>query len=240
HQSDAALIARYRREAQSFLDARSPFDDRPVQAFVRLDTELRARQDVEVIVIDLDGPGPNAVGVQLVRLSVIADIEPAVGVVWCDGVVLSRRGLGGIENKAIEVVKAGLPLPELILVVGALLLRQITEFRPGDVGYLDVVLVGELDAEGLGELRELLARALVVRDEHGDILVPGTIANLVSEAAFAIARATEIRGPRIIAVAGNRGHLWGEQHRIETRTKRNHSRVNSGRLTIGGNYSRSP
>src|ERR1035437_1695267 len=49
-----------------------------------------------------------------------------------------------------------------------------------------------------------------------------------------------IRGPRIIAVAGNRGHLWGEQHRIETRTKRNHSRVNSGRLTIGGNYSRSP
>jgi hypothetical protein len=74
HQSDAALIARYRREAQSFLDALSPFDDRPVQAFVRLDTELRARQDVEVIVIDLDGPGPNAVGVQLVRLSVIADV----------------------------------------------------------------------------------------------------------------------------------------------------------------------
>src|ERR1022692_2166619 len=34
------------------------------------------------------------------------------------------------------------------------------------------------------------------------------------------------RGPRIIAVAGNRGRLWGEQHRIETRTKRNHSRVN--------------
>src|SRR5664280_3836150 len=49
-----------------------------------------------------------------------------------------------------------------------------------------------------------------------------------------------IRGPRIIAVAGNRGHLWGEQHRIETRTKRNHSWVNSGCLTIGGNYSRSP
>ena len=47
-------------------------------------------------------------------------------------------------------------------------------------------------------------------------------------------------GPRKIAVAGNRGHLWGEQHRIETRTKRNHSRVNSGRLTIGGNFSRSP
>src|SRR5674476_1009571 len=49
-----------------------------------------------------------------------------------------------------------------------------------------------------------------------------------------------IRGPRIIAVAGNRGHLWGEQHRIETRTKRNHSRVNSEYLTLGGNYSRSP
>src|SRR5450756_1089899 len=48
------------------------------------------------------------------------------------------------------------------------------------------------------------------------------------------------RGPRIIAVAGNLGHLWGEQHRIETRTKPNHSWVNSGRLTIGGNYSRSP
>jgi hypothetical protein len=27
------------------------------------------------------------------------------------------------------------------------------------------------------------------------------------------------KGPRIIAVAGNRGHLWGEQHRIETRIK---------------------
>src|SRR5450759_1476135 len=49
-----------------------------------------------------------------------------------------------------------------------------------------------------------------------------------------------IRGPRIIAVAGNREHLWGEQHRIETRTKRNHSRVNSEYLTLGGNYSRSP
>ena len=48
------------------------------------------------------------------------------------------------------------------------------------------------------------------------------------------------RGPRIIAVACNCGHLWGEQHRIETRTKRNHWRVNSGRLTISGNYSRSP
>jgi hypothetical protein len=51
---------------------------------------------------------------------------------------------------------------------------------------------------------------------------------------------SDLRGPRIIAVAGNRGRLWGEQHRIETRTKRNHSRVNSRRLTIGGNYSRSP
>jgi hypothetical protein len=53
-------------------------------------------------------------------------------------------------------------------------------------------------------------------------------------------RALDDRGPRKIAIAGNRGHRWGEQHRIETRTKRNHSRVNSGRLTIGGNYSRSP
>src|SRR5450759_4502436 len=49
-----------------------------------------------------------------------------------------------------------------------------------------------------------------------------------------------LRGPRIIAVAGNLGDLWGEQHRIETRTKPNHSWVNSGRLMIGGNYSRSP
>src|ERR1019366_1764563 len=49
-----------------------------------------------------------------------------------------------------------------------------------------------------------------------------------------------LRGPRIIAVAGNFGDLWGEQHRIETRTKPNHSWVKSGRLTIGGNYSRSP
>src|ERR1035437_5017477 len=53
-------------------------------------------------------------------------------------------------------------------------------------------------------------------------------------------RHTHLWEPRIIAAAGNRGHLWGEQHGIETRTKRNHSRVNSGRLTIGGNYSRSP
>jgi hypothetical protein len=50
----------------------------------------------------------------------------------------------------------------------------------------------------------------------------------------------DYREPRIIAAAGNRGHLWGEQHGIETRTKRNHSWVNWGRLTIGGNYSRSP
>src|ERR1017187_9333408 len=49
-----------------------------------------------------------------------------------------------------------------------------------------------------------------------------------------------LRGPRIIAVACNCGHLCGEQHRIETRTKRNHWRVNSGRVTIRGNYSRSP
>ena len=48
------------------------------------------------------------------------------------------------------------------------------------------------------------------------------------------------RGPRIIAVAGNRKRLWGEQPRIETRTNRNHWRVNSRCLTIGGNYSRSP
>ena len=52
--------------------------------------------------------------------------------------------------------------------------------------------------------------------------------------------ANAYRGPRIIAVAGNLGDLWGEQHGIETRTKPNHSWVNSGRLTIGGNYSRSP
>jgi hypothetical protein len=36
---------------------------------------------------------------------------------------------------------------------------------------------------------------------------------------------TVFRGPRIIAVAGNRGHLWGEQYRIETRTKRNHGQL---------------
>jgi hypothetical protein len=38
----------------------------------------------------------------------------------------------------------------------------------------------------------------------------------------------DLREPRIIAAAGNRGHLWGEQHGIETRTKRNHSWVKSG------------
>jgi uncharacterized membrane protein len=61
----------------------------------------------------------------------------------------------------------------------------------------------------------------------------------VGAAVFNLIIGLVLRGPRIIAVAGNRGHLWGEQHRIETRTKPNHSRVNSGRLTIGGNYSRS-
>src|ERR1035437_7965777 len=45
-----------------------------------------------------------------------------------------------------------------------------------------------------------------------------------------------IRGPRIIAVTCNCGHLWGEQHRIETRTKRNHWRGNSGGLTISGKF----
>jgi SAM-dependent methyltransferase len=59
--------------------------------------------------------------------------------------------------------------------------------------------------------------------------------------AYKFERASAIfRGPRIIAVAWNLGDLWGEQHGIETRTKPNHSWVNSGRLTIGGNYSRSP
>jgi hypothetical protein len=49
-----------------------------------------------------------------------------------------------------------------------------------------------------------------------------------------------IRGPRKIAVAGNREHLWGEQRGIETGTKRNHSRTNSRHLTSGDNFSRSP
>jgi hypothetical protein len=49
-----------------------------------------------------------------------------------------------------------------------------------------------------------------------------------------------LRGPRKIAEGGNRGPLWGEQHRIETGTKRNHFRGNSVCLTIGGNYSRFP
>src|SRR5450759_2002832 len=57
---------------------------------------------------------------------------------------------------------------------------------------------------------------------------------------FYESRRRVFRGPRIITVAGNPEHLWSEQHGIKTRTKRNHSRTNSWRLTIGGNYSRSP
>jgi hypothetical protein len=35
------------------------------------------------------------------------------------------------------------------------------------------------------------------------------------------------KGTRKITVAGNHGHFWGEQHRIETGTKLNYSRANS-------------
>ena len=48
------------------------------------------------------------------------------------------------------------------------------------------------------------------------------------------------RGPRKIAIVDNRGHFWGEQHRIKTGTKRNHSRENWGHLTSGDNFSRCP
>ena len=48
------------------------------------------------------------------------------------------------------------------------------------------------------------------------------------------------RGPRNIAGASSRRHLWGEQHRIGKGTNRNHSRANSGQLTSGDNFSRSP
>jgi hypothetical protein len=41
-------------------------------------------------------------------------------------------------------------------------------------------------------------------------------------------------------VAGNRRHLWGEQHRIEPRTKRNHWWANLGCLTSDDHFSRSP
>ncbi len=75
--------------------------------------------------------------------------------------------------------------------------------------------------------------------------VPYTIAlskpwSLTLEPNIGVLRNIDNRGPRIIAVAGNPEHLWSEQRGIKTRTKRNHSRTNSGRLTIGGNYSRSP
>ena len=42
-----------------------------------------------------------------------------------------------------------------------------------------------------------------------------------------------------IAVARSRGRLWREQHRIETGTKRNQPRANSGHLTRCGNFSKS-
>jgi hypothetical protein len=74
----------------------------------------------------------------------------------------------------------------------------------------------------------------------GALVDYGTLASIINKLNRVLIATEDTRGPRIIAVAGNRGHLWGEQHRIETRTKRNHSLVNSGCLTIGGNYSRSP
>ncbi len=52
--------------------------------------------------------------------------------------------------------------------------------------------------------------------------------------------ASLLRGPRIIGAVGNRRHPWGEQHRIEPRTKRNHSWANLGYLTSGDHFSRSP
>jgi hypothetical protein len=48
------------------------------------------------------------------------------------------------------------------------------------------------------------------------------------------------RGPRKIPVACSRRRLWGEQRRIGRGTNRNHSRANSGQLTSGDNFSRSP
>jgi hypothetical protein len=47
-------------------------------------------------------------------------------------------------------------------------------------------------------------------------------------------------GPRKIEAAGNRRHLWREQHRIEPRTKRNHWWANLGCLTSDDYFSRSP
>src|SRR6266550_4077762 len=47
-----------------------------------------------------------------------------------------------------------------------------------------------------------------------------------------------LRGPRIIGAVENRRHPWGEQHRIEPRTKRNHSWANLGYLTSGDHFSR--
>jgi len=47
-------------------------------------------------------------------------------------------------------------------------------------------------------------------------------------------------GPRKIAAAGNRRHLWREQHRIEPRTKRNRWWANLGCLPSDDHFSRSP
>jgi hypothetical protein len=47
-------------------------------------------------------------------------------------------------------------------------------------------------------------------------------------------------GPRKIEAAGNRRHLWAEQHRIKPRTKRNHWWANLGCLPTVDHFSRSP
>jgi hypothetical protein len=49
-----------------------------------------------------------------------------------------------------------------------------------------------------------------------------------------------VEGTSKIEAAGNRRRLWGEQHGIKPRTKRNHLWANPGCLTSEDHFSRSP
>ena len=113
---------------------------------------------------------------------------------------------------------------DTLLITQDLLAEMLGAQRPSIT-----IAARELERAGLIERGR---RQVTILDRKGLTKASYECYQLVRERiAFHLAKT--LWGPRIIAVAGNRRDPWGERHGIETRTKRNHSRVNSGRLTIG-------
>jgi putative transposase len=112
------------------------------------------------------------------------------------------------------------------------------------VGPIDARRVDAFDNEELGRGGHRFAA--VVQDRSGPIIVPvvNDMFEKIDVGAVGHGRkkiATHcVAAIGDVAVAGSREHLWGEQRRIKTGTKRNHSPAKSGRLTSGDNFSRSP